>query len=365
MAAEIGKKYDLKMTVTQDGNTITNPISGSIRKITNKGATCDLTFSNKKGRMAHYLPWNSVIRVYLGLDTLEDDPVFTGIPYARKGRETMTYSFMDYFGYLNRHKDIKLDEFSNFDGMEAGQSILEVVAGADYSSFATNISTGGVTGTNPVVVLNDTLRFPNYTSRHDVITNINEQCWDTSGYPAEPEPYIIYMSDTTLHHEKQTRLADATATYTIASADNLIVSAPTWTITKNINKQIVLGDTYEDGYGRQRRYEGTATDSSSIDMFGVICGKPITNKNLTNNGDCITEAERNIESNKELIVRASIGTVGMFNLIPGKHCLTVTDSDYGIDGTHRVSEVKYIIGDNHSTKITLDNTRPLMTEYTK
>jgi len=356
-------KYGLKTTITLDGNTIANPISGSIRKMTNKSTICDLTYPNKNGLMMHYIKWNSVIKVYLGLDTTEADPVFTGIPFAKKGRETITYSFTDLFGYLNRAKDMKVDDFTNFDGVEAGQSILEVIGGADYSMFNTVLSTDGIQGTNPVVTLDDTLRFPGYTSRYDLIRNINNRCWDISEYPKEPEPYILYMRDNVLHHEKQTRLADATAIDTIATADNMLTSAPSWDIQKLINKQTVFGDSYEDGYERKRLYEGTADDDSSIKQFGVCCGTPITDKSLTNNGDCISKAERIIEANKSVIVRATISTVGGFTFIPGKDYITVTDSSYGIEGTHRIAELRYTFGNDESTKITLDNTRPIMTDY--
>ena len=356
-------KYNLKTTITLDGNTITNPISGSIRKITNKASTCDLTFANKNGLMMHYIKWNGVIKVYLGLDTIESDPVFTGIPFAKKGRETITYSFTDLFGYLNRAKDIKIDDFTNFDGVEAGQSIVEVIGDADYSMFDVSLSTDGIQGTEPVVTLDDTLRFPTYTSRYNIIRNINDRCWDTSDYPNEPEPYILYMKDNVLHHEKQTRLADATPIHTIATADNMLTSAPSWDITKLINKQIVFGDSYEDGYERKRLYEGTATDTSAIKQFGVLSGNIVTDKSLTNNGDCKSKAERIVEANKTVVVRATISTVGRFNVIPARDYITVTDSNYGLEGTHRIAEVRYNFGKDTSTRITLDNTRPIMTEF--
>ena len=355
--------YNLKTTITLDGNTIANPISGSIRKITNKSSICDLTYPNKNGLMTHYIKWNGVIKVYLGLDATEGSPVFTGIPFAKKGRETITYSFTDLFGYLNRAKDIKVDDYSNFDGVEAGQSIIEVISGADYSMFNVSLSTDGIQGTNPVVTLDNTLRFTSYTSRYGLIRNINDRCWDISAYPKEPEPYILYMRNNVLHHEKQTRLADATPIDTIATADNMLTSAPSWDITKLINKQVVFGNSYEDGYERKRLYEGTADDDSTIKQFGVCCGSPVTDKSLTNDGDCISKAERIIEANKDVVVRATISTVGGFTFIPGKDYITVTDSNYGIEGIHRIAEVRYNFGKDTFTKITLDNTRPIMTEF--
>ncbi len=171
------------------------------------------------------------------------------------------------------------------------------------------------------------------------------------------------MRDNVLHHEKRIRLEDATSIDTIAVADNMITSAPSWDITKVVNKQTVFGSPYEDGYERKRIYEGTATDNSSIKQLGVLCGSPVTDKSLTNVSDCISKAERIIEANKNIVIRATINTVGRFNIIPARDYITVTDNNYGLEGTHRIAEVRYTFGGDTSTKITLDNTRPQITEY--
>jgi hypothetical protein len=363
MVTVAGKDYGLKTTIKADGVTIDNPISGVVTKITNKASTCSLTYPNENGKMLNYLPWNTVIEVYLGLGAVEASPVFTGILVSKKGREKMTFSFTDLFGYLKRHKDIQVDDFTNFDGMEAGQSIIEVADGGDYSMYNSVLSTDGVQGTNPVVVLDDTFRFTKSSNRYEVIRGINDKCWDISGYPKEPEPYILYMRDNVLHQEKQTRLEDATAIHTIATADNLLTSSPSWELTKLVNKQTVYGANYTDGYERKRTYVGTHDDDASIKTFGVSCGTPVTNANLTNNGDCITQAERIVEARKLVPVRATIGTVGFFNAIAGKDVITVTDSNYGIEGTHRIAEIRYNFGADTSTKITLDNTRAVITDF--
>lgn len=316
--------------------------------------------------MTNFIRWNSLFRIYPGLDDTEANPLFTGIPIGKSGRNPIKFKFTDYLGYFNRIKDIKIDDYNNFDGMEAGQSIIEVADGGDFSMFSTALSTAGVQGTYPPVYLDDTLRFKNYTSRLNVITAMNERCWDISGYPSIPEPYIFWVDDTTLYHQKQTRLADATPIATVATADNLITSEPRWDLMKVINKQTVVGASYVDGYDRKRNYEGTHSDASSIEALGIVSGAPVKDESLTTVGDCEAKAQRIVEAYKEVPMFSSISVVEnwAYNIIPGRDCITVTDSDYGIEGTHRISEVRHDFGGGKTVStIVLDTTMPLLTDY--
>jgi len=359
----MARNYSLKVEVTQNGNGFDNPITGSVQKRGNAPSTANLTFPNLNGKFKDYFASNDVIRVYVGLDAIEPEPIITGFPVDDTGRSMFSIRLSDMLTRLN-HSQAKIDDFNNYDGVEAARAMQALVDDVDMSMYSSSIDTSGICGTNPRVILAEDFRHKDYSTVWKMLQDINSRCWDTTEFPKTPLSYSFWMSDTKMNFRKKQRADEASAVYSFDTIDDILTSKPTRSLVPVINKCTVIGATYKDpATGIQKNYEGTYTHQSSVDAQGEHHAI-IKDQTLTNNWECEQKAARYVFSSKVRRVTSTIDVPNLMSGIPNITVISVDDSDYGIEGNHIVSELDISFGGgNTGCSVTLNNVEPVMTDY--
>jgi hypothetical protein len=355
--------YTLKCNVTQDGNGFDKPATVSIRKRPNVPSKATLTFPNLNGKFSNYFSSTDIIAVYLGLDVVEPKAIIMGFPVELTGRSVLTVGLTDMLAIVNRDHD-RLWKYDNYDGWEAGHAMRNAVDAVDQSMYSQTIDTTGIQGTNPRVILDDTLRYESYGTVLSIVKDIQSRSWDDSGYPSTPLPYTAWMLENRLNFRKMERIDEADAVLNFANVDDLLSSHPSKSIMPLINKVTCIGAGYTDmRTGDKKVYVGSYTHQSSVNAFGLH-HKVIKDESLTNIWQCEQRAAREVMASKVRSVTSTISVPNLLSAIPDVTAINVNDSKYGVSGNHRISELAINYGGGNSRcSATLNNTEPVLTEF--
>lgn len=358
---KIYRHHTLKYDVTVEGTVLTSPNSITINRRANVPATATMQFTNKNGKYTDYFGSTDLFTVDIGLD---GDPrfAFLGYPIDMSGRSILTIQLADMMSIINRAKT-QIWKYDNFDGWEASQAIRKLIEDVNLSPFSQNFDLTGIKGTNPRVILDDTLRYVDFASNLDIIKAIRDMCWDRTEDPKIPLGYTMWQRENRFHFKKLQRIDEAIPVIEYPSVDSLLSSRPSKSIMPLINKVTVLGAEYKDlKTDDKKRYKGVFTHASSIAAFGEN-HQVYTDNALTTHWQCKSKAERIGVASMVRVITSRIEVPELYEAVPNLTVLYVNDSKYGLKGNHIVSEVTVQIGGGTRCSITLNNVEPYMTKY--
>lgn len=362
-----GGDFQIKVTINDSVNY--DYTSGRISKSLNSPSQLSLTFPAHQGKNVWTFPNTYEIKVFLGIGVLTQRPIFRGYITKKNidvSSGTITYICSDLMCLLQQDR-ITIDQFDNFDGWEAGDAILDIVSNVDdLSSTLTSISTDGITGTSPTVTIKEENNIRSFYDEHtrlDVISAINNLCWDSDNYPSPPLLYRYFMEDKTFYHQKIPERSTSDPLDKIEYADNLLSGQVEQNFSEDLySKFSIVGAEYTDDDGDTKNYHGTYTHTSTAKAYRPNWGYD-SDSSLTSNADCYQEAMKRVEFSRLLRMSPEIGYLRAYKRTPGD-IIEVKNSRYGIKGNFIIQNVDVNFSPNNfNSSVVLDTERASIIDY--
>ncbi len=344
-------------------------ISGTIRKSPNSANQCELTFHNPGGEKTYKFKHGENIKVYAGIGYPYREPLFDGYIYdiykdASPSSLPIKISCLDYIGKLNEEK-ILLDDTINYDGWENLSAIRDIVintTGSFFTSFA--ISGTNDNSSNVQTITKENNIRSDYSSRLEIIKNINNISYDDSNYPSAPKLYYFWQEND---------YDDSIGEIRRFCMKKITSSAGDMTAIKTLD----YGNTIFDSSLREQSQgcmntvivKGTDTDYTHSDSTGIINfmggvqAQKIVDSTLINSDDCQSKAVRMVELFKKPQKSLQVRCREAFQLKP-LDVVRVINPRYGIDENFFIIDVDISFSQNDiSCQLTMGSQRPYLTTY--
>jgi hypothetical protein len=304
---------DVKVDVTVNGSGFDNPSEISYED-DGDIPYCSMMFPGGI-RSRYQIKKSDLVRVYIGLDDVPDDPTFTGYQTDETG---ISNANMEFSGVLFRAmKDYKrVTDFDNHDGQEIGNAIEGLVRNTSGLSWLAR----NVENTSPKVFVPLETRFQNGVSKFELMKEFRDLAVNPED-PLQMGRYTFFEYGGTFYFRSIPDPKTASAWFELAYGDTLLSLDHDSSSRFTINKAQVIGDT-----GVFNEFQ----NDHRLALDGQLEDQPITDKGILSDGEAREVARASVLLQLFPEIPLNIESHLLLHSIPKATVVEITDAPYGL-----------------------------------
>lgn len=318
---------EVKVEVTLNGAGFDTPSECSF-EFGEEIPTASLTFP--AGMNSRYKALKrDIIRVYVGLDEVNEYPLFTG--HLSQDPPERFSTKMDLVGSLNRavHDKIFINSLNNFDGQTIENAIRTVFNDVSELSWMDVF----VEETSPSVQVPKDTRFVKGTSKYDFMKQCREFAVDPIG--STINGYTMFQHGDGFYFRKIPNPDDVTASISLSYGDGLLNFEPGSNSELGFNYARVLG---KDGV------TGEYQNDHRIDIDGLKEMDILTDDDIPTAGEAYEIARANVLTSLFTKSPLNINSHLLLDAIPNQTVVAITGAPYGLSDNYLIKSKNVTIG---------------------